>query len=128
MALVCALANNPEVQQKAQGELDTVIGSDRLPRVEHRPTLPYLNALMKELMYWYNPAPLAVPHYTKEDDEYDGYFIPEGTIIFPNIWSIMHDHSVFDRPLDFVPQRYLDADPTTMAMDPERIIFGFGRR
>jgi cytochrome P450 len=58
MALVCALANNPEVQQKAQGELDTDIGSDRLPRVEHRPTLPYLNALMKELMRWYNPAPL----------------------------------------------------------------------
>ena len=58
MTLVCALANNPEVQRTAQRELDTVIGPDRLPHIEHRPSLPYVNALMKELMRWYNPAPL----------------------------------------------------------------------
>ena len=62
MALVCALANNPEVQKKAQAELDAVVGRDRLPSIEDRPALPYLNAVMKELNRWFSPAPLGEHH------------------------------------------------------------------
>jgi cytochrome P450 len=104
MALCCALANNPEVQKKAQAELDIVLGPKRLPLITDRVELPYLNAVVKELARWYTPAPvgttsislcrfvtpltygLALVHMNKEDDEYDGYFIPKGTTIFPNVW------------------------------------------
>ncbi|TEB29676.1 cytochrome P450 [Coprinellus micaceus] len=116
MALVCALANNPQVQKKAQAELDAVIGTDRLP-------------LMKELTRWFSPAPLAVPHSTMEDDEYDGYFIPKGTTMFANVWSIMHDPELFERPFEFTPERYLkEGKADSAVIDPESLIFGFGRR
>lgn len=58
MALCCALANNPEVQKKAQIELDAAIGPNRLPLISDRTELPYLNAVVKELARWYTPAPI----------------------------------------------------------------------
>ena len=29
---------------------------------------------------------LGIPHMSSEDDEYDGYFIPKGTLIIGNVW------------------------------------------
>ena len=58
MVLILALANHPEVQRKAQQELDAVVGSDRLPTIADRSSLPYVHAIVKELGRWYNAAPL----------------------------------------------------------------------
>ena len=98
------MALHPEVQKKAQAEIDAVVGPERLPEIEDRPSLPYINALIKELMRWnlvtplgepfYHTVPLLViltcseglPHMATNDDEYDGYYIPKGTIIFGNGW------------------------------------------
>ena len=30
----------------------------------------------------------AVPHMSTNDDEYDGYYIPKGTIVFGNSWPV----------------------------------------
>ena len=76
----------PECQRKAQAELDSVTGGDRLPTFEDRPHLPYLNALLKETMRWHTVAPIAAPHCTVTDDEYNGYHIPAGTNVIPNVW------------------------------------------
>ena len=57
-ALILAMALYPEVQKKAQAEIDAVIGSNRLPDSEDRPSLPYLNAVIKEAMRWHLVAPL----------------------------------------------------------------------
>jgi len=48
----------PEVQTRAQQELDSVVGRDRLPEFIDRPQLPYINALVKELFRWNPVAPL----------------------------------------------------------------------
>lgn len=48
----------PDVQQKAQAELDSVVGSDRLPSFEDRERLPYLAALVSEVFRWIPVAPL----------------------------------------------------------------------
>ena len=48
----------PEVQKKAQAELDAVVGPNRLPDFEDRPSLPYINAIVKESMRWHLVAPL----------------------------------------------------------------------
>lgn len=52
------MAMYPEVQRKAQAELDAVIGAERLPEFIDRPSLPYVNALVKETMRWQVVVPL----------------------------------------------------------------------
>ena len=80
------MATFPEVQKKAQAELDSVIGSSRLPEFSDRGSLPYLNALVKELMRWHVVAPTGVPHATVQDDAYNGWLIPEGSLVLANLW------------------------------------------
>lgn len=69
---------NPEVQKKAQAEIDRVVGPHRLPNFDDRPSLPYAEALYREVMRWRPVVPLSVPHAATEDDAYKGYFIPKG--------------------------------------------------
>lgn len=74
------MALHPEVQYKAQEEIDRVVGSDRLPVFEDRRALPYVEAIYREVMRWQPVLPLGVSHATTEDDMYNGYFIPKGEL------------------------------------------------
>jgi cytochrome P450 len=76
----------PGVQRKAQEEIDRVMGSTQLPGFEDRPNLPYINAIVKEVLRWHPVAPMGIPHMTTEDDIYRGYRIPKGAYLLPNIW------------------------------------------
>lgn len=80
------MAMYPGVQKKAQDELDRVVGRTRLPDFSDRESLPYINAVVRELTRWNSVAPLALPHAVLEDDEYNGYYIPKGCIVMPNVW------------------------------------------
>lgn len=79
------MALYPEVQHKAQSELDQVVGY-RLPVPEDRKSLVYLEAVIKEVLRWNPVAPLGVPHTNTEDDHYEGYRIPRGATVIANIW------------------------------------------
>ena len=72
------MAAYPEVQRKAQGFLDAVVGNDRLPTFSDRDDLPYIEAIVYELLRWRPPGPMGLPHALSEDDYYKGYFIPKG--------------------------------------------------
>lgn len=76
----------PEVQRKAQDEIDRVLGAGRLPKVADRASLPYIDAVVKEVLRWHPVAPMGIPHMSAGDDIYEGYFIPKGSLIMPNIW------------------------------------------
>lgn len=56
-AFFLAMAMSPEVQKKAQAELDAVTGG-RLPTFEDRPQLPYIQAIVQEAMRWQQVTPL----------------------------------------------------------------------
>lgn len=86
MVFFLAMSVFPEVQKKAEEELDRVIGSHRLPVSEDRDNLPYIMAVMKETHRWHSVAPLGVPHSSTSEDTYRGYRIPKGSIMFYNIW------------------------------------------
>ena len=77
---------HPEAQKKAQAELDAVVGPDRLPTFEDRESLPYLNALLREVLRWHPVTPMGVPRRAVADDEFNGYHIPAGTMIIPHVW------------------------------------------
>ena len=57
-SLFLALILFPEVQKRAQAELDSVISRDRLPTYDDKPRLPYIEAISKELIRWHVVAPM----------------------------------------------------------------------
>lgn len=74
------------MQQKAQAEIDSVIGTNRLPSTTDRDNLPYVNAIVKEALRWHTVTPLGLPHKADEDDIFDGFLIPKGALLLPNVW------------------------------------------
>ncbi|KAG5335807.1 hypothetical protein C0989_000265 [Termitomyces sp. Mn162] len=76
---IYAMLVNPEAQRKAQGEIDSVVGRNRLPDFSDRPNLPYVEAVYREVMRWHPVTPLGLAHSTSADDVYNGYFIPKAT-------------------------------------------------
>ncbi|TDL20079.1 cytochrome P450 oxidoreductase OrdA-like protein [Rickenella mellea] len=115
----------PHIQARAQAEIDAVIGGDRLPTLADRERLPYVDAVLKEVLRWNPVAPMGLPHVNTEDDVYDGYFIPKGSILMANIWQITHDPETYHDPFEFKPERYLGENPEP---DSHTLNFGFGRR
>lgn len=80
------MAKYPDVQRRAQEEIDRVVGTDRLPTFADDADLPYVNALVKEIFRWRPTAPLAIPHASMEDDTYNGLFIPKDSLVLGNSW------------------------------------------
>ncbi|EJC99663.1 CyP450 monooxygenase [Fomitiporia mediterranea MF3/22] len=123
-----AMVLYPEVQQRAQEELDKVVGKDTLPSFDDRQNLPYLNSIIKETYRWQIIAPLATAHTAAEDDVYNGYFIPAGTIVFQNLWAITRDPTTYPNPDEFIPERWLPGNGKEPPSDVHKIVFGIGRR
>ncbi|ROW06201.1 hypothetical protein VMCG_04577 [Cytospora schulzeri] len=93
---------------KAQRCLDDVVGRDRLPDFDDRPRLPYIDAIVEEVLRWRPIGTTGVPHLTKVEDRYEGRRIPAGSIVFANQWAIARDVEVFGEDVDdFVPERWL---------------------
>ncbi|GJE86658.1 cytochrome P450 [Phanerochaete sordida] len=118
-----AMVKHPEAQKKAQEEIDRVVGHDRLPEIEDRDSLPYVNAVLKEIFRW-QPIIAMLPRASSQDDEYNGYFVPAGTYMLANIWAVLHDPEVYPEPEKFLPERHLKEGTP----DPLDVAFGFGRR
>ena len=78
----------PEVQRRAQEEIDNVIGPDRLPTMQDSENLTYLAAVMKEILRWSVLVPLAIPHALITEDEYRGMRIPKGATVIANVWCV----------------------------------------
>ncbi|KAI0042686.1 cytochrome P450 [Auriscalpium vulgare] len=122
------LANFPDVQRKAQAEVDAISRRQRLPDRDDRLNLPYINALIQELLRWHTIIPLGIPHATLKDDIYEGYSIPKGSIVIANAWAILHDPDVYPDPDTYNPERYLTEDGQFKEDLAIAANFGFGKR
>ena len=138
------MALHPEVQEEANVELDAVVGRKRLPIFEDRVKLPYINAIVRELLRWHSVVPTGLAHHVMQDDNYQGYWIPKNSIVIPNIWYALLMSSL---PLEnsrtdvrwvkgvlsrlfrsrVLPARAL-LEKRTVQTDPYAFVFGFGRR
>ena len=76
-----SMALHPDIQKKAQKEIDRVVGSRRLPDFNDRESMPYTDAIYHEVIRIRPVAPMGFPHTSTEDDIYKGYFIPKGRIL-----------------------------------------------
>lgn len=122
-----SMAMYPDAQRKAQDEIDRVVGSNRLPSYDDRTSLPYVEALYREVMRWGPPFPLSTAHAATEDDIYKGYFIPKGATIIANIWAMTRNEEKYPKPDTFMPERFVD-EHGNLNDDDMMFVFGFGRR
>ena len=83
------MSHYPEVQQKARAELDAVVGRSRLPTPVDRSRLPYVDAVVKEALRWHCATPLLIPHFSTADDHYNGFYIPENSVVLVNAWCVL---------------------------------------
>ncbi|KAG2074767.1 cytochrome P450 [Suillus decipiens] len=120
-SFVLAMLLHPDVQSRALAEVNAVCG-DNVPSFEHKPLLPYIEAICREVLRWQPIVPLGLPHMTSQDDIYEGYLIPKGS-------AISRDESLYSDASRFDPQRHLTAEGK-LKDEPlaGHFAFGFGRR
>ncbi len=107
-SFILAMTLHPEIQTRAQAELRSLLGDtwQRLPSFEDRQNLPYVDAIVLELLRWNPSVPLGqfrsplfgvclcldyirppgLAHRLAQGDVYRGYYFPKGTIVWANIW------------------------------------------
>ncbi|XP_072039683.1 cytochrome P450 2F3-like [Amphiura filiformis] len=121
------MMNYPKIQTKIQQEIDTVVGRDRLPKLSDKVDLPYVEAVLHEIQRHASIIHTTGPRYVPEDTTFEGYDIPKGTFLIPNLYSTTRDPSIWQDPDDFYPERFLD-DNGCVNKPKQLMVFGSGRR
>ncbi|XP_071761363.1 cytochrome P450 2K4-like [Centroberyx gerrardi] len=120
------MAKYPNVQDQVQEELSRVIGSHQI-RVEDRKNLPYTDAVIRETQRLANIFPMSLPHKTRQDVTFQGYFIKKGTTVCPLLTSVLYDETEWESPHTFNPAHFLDKDGKFVKKDAF-MPFSAGRR
>ncbi|KAL5717588.1 unspecific monooxygenase [Ranunculus cassubicifolius] len=127
--IIARMALHPEIQVKAQQELDACVGDQRQVQDSDIPNLPYLQAVVKETLRMHPPGPLlSWARLAIHDVHIDKFFIPAGTTAMVNMWAIAHDGSIWKDPWTFRPDRFMEEDVSVMGSDLRLAPFGAGRR
>ncbi|KAJ7292764.1 cytochrome P450 [Mycena rebaudengoi] len=122
-AFFLAMTLQPEAQRKAQKELDSVLECT-LPRLADRSRLPFTEALFSEVFRTHNIGPVGLPHVSTEDDIYEGFLIPKGTMIITNNWLFYRDSNTYADPETFAPERFIETSGHAKEKDPRDTLFG----
>jgi cytochrome P450 len=123
---IAAWAADPgEWVAKARKELDEICGpnAERLPTFDDWDRLPFMQAIIKETLRWRpNVNPTGFPHALTQDDEYEGYHFPAGTVVTINNWALALDPKEYEDPHRFKPERFLNVD----LYNPLKGHYGYG--
>lgn len=131
ITFILACCAFPDFLPKAWEELDRVVGHHREPTFEDEPNLPYVKAVVKEVLRWRSVAVIGgQPHAPVQDEIYNGYLIPKNTWVQGNIWAIHRNPEDFPDPDRFNPDRYLKDSEFYRPFPNDRgyMTFGWGRR
>lgn len=127
--IMARMVLHPDIQAKAQQEVDACVGDERDVEDSDVPNLPYLQAIVKEVLRMHPPGPLlSWARLATHDVHIDKVFIPAGTTAMVNMWAIAHDESVWKDPWTFRPERFIKEEVSVMGSDLRLAPFGSGRR
>ncbi|KAF8792480.1 Cytochrome P450 1A2 like protein [Argiope bruennichi] len=119
----------PEIQEKIHAEIDEVIGRERFPTWEDHLNMPFTEAALTEVMRWKSIVPINVPHYTLEDTELNGYFIPKHTHVFSILWAVNFNEKLWGKDVqEYKPERFLSEDGKKVVKPEYTITFSVGKR
>ncbi|BAT86614.1 hypothetical protein LR48_Vigan102s011400 [Vigna angularis] len=127
--IMAMMVVHQDVQMKARQEIDTCIGRNSHVRDSDIPNLPYLQAVVKEVLRLHPPGPLlSWARLATHDVHIDKVLVPAGTTAMVNMWAISHDSSIWKDPWAFRPERFIDEQVSIMGSDMRLAPFGAGRR
>ncbi|RWW50007.1 hypothetical protein BHE74_00043794 [Ensete ventricosum] len=127
--IVARVVLHPDIQSKAQSEIDSVVGTSRPVCDADIASFPYLQAIVKESLRLHPPGPLlSWARLAIHDVHVGAHFIPAGTTAMVNMWAITHDGSVWAEPNEFKPERFMVEDVNVLGSDLRLAPFGAGRR
>lgn len=125
--VLAEIINNQEVQDKLRDELDVVLGGAQLTEPDVS-KLPYLKAVVKESLRLHMPIPLLMPHMNLKQAKLGKYDIPPGTKVLVNAWWIANNPDLWEKPEQFLPDRFMKHDIEATGSDFRYLPFGSGRR
>jgi len=130
--IMARMALHPDIQAKAQAELDAVVGRDHGVADSDVASLPYMQCIVKETLRMHPPGPLlSWARLAIHDAHVGGHLVPAGTTAMVNMWAITHDPDVWAEPTEFQPERFMGsttAEFPIMGSDLRLAPFGAGRR
>lgn len=109
------LIRNPDVLRKVQAEIDSLVGTNRLVQKSDLPSLPYLQAVVKEVFRLHPPIPLSLPRETSKEVQISGFNFRTGTRLILNLFAIHRDPGAYKSPDEFLPERFLEDLPEVSA-------------
>ncbi|XP_071976549.1 cytochrome P450 2W1-like [Engystomops pustulosus] len=113
---ILLMMKHPDIQKKAQDEIENVIGLERPPRWDDQKVLPYCLAVVHEVQRFANILQY-LPHSTPTDVHFRDYFLPKGTTVIPLFSSVLNDETQWETPKRFNPNHFLDADGNFLKKD-----------
>ncbi|KAK8999252.1 hypothetical protein V6N11_070428 [Hibiscus sabdariffa] len=126
--MMAELLKHPNAMKKVQEEVRKVVGNKGKVDAEDISKMQYLKCVTKETFRLHPAAPLLVPRKTSASVKLKGYDIPSGTTIMINGWAIQRDPEWWEKPEEFIPERFENSSIDFKGEDFEFIPFGFGRR
>ncbi|XP_041940325.1 cytochrome P450 2F2-like [Alosa sapidissima] len=102
------LSTHTDIQEKCYQEISEVLeGKDKVC-FEDRHQMPYTQAVIHESLRVARTVPLSVFHRTTKDTELMGYRIPKGTLVIPNLSSVLSEEGQWKFPHEFNPSNFLN--------------------
>ena len=116
----------PEVQERCYEEIRSVVGIQRIPNLDDRSRLVYLEATIREVLRKSNIVPFCFPHATSRDIIFHGFFIPKKSVVLPNMETVLLDPKIWPEPKKFKPERFIGSNGNLIRPD-EYIPFSTGK-
>ncbi|XP_042475265.1 cytochrome P450 71B10-like [Macadamia integrifolia] len=122
------LAKNPEVMMKLQDEIRSTVRKKGKVVEEDIEQLKFLKMVVKETLRLHSPIPLLIPRETRQHFTIKGYDIYPKTRVLVNVWAIGRDPKYWNKPEEFMPERFMDSSIDFKGTHFMLLPFGAGRR